>query len=73
MKLNYFIPLIIFILLTGFGVLSSPPPVLTQTVQFIGFILSFCFIYIIGITQTLRNADAVVKINNRSPYLVPLL
>ncbi len=71
MRLKFYLPLVFFLALTGFVLLFLPSN-LRVISGLIMFLAGFVFTYSSGINETIKNKDAVIKIHNKTPILIPL-
>ena len=71
MRIKYFIPLFIFlvftILITLFWMLESIWIIIPC------FLIFYPLPYFFGIKETTNNKDAVLKVNNKTPFIMPIL
>ncbi len=71
MRMKYFIPLFIFlaftIVITLFYMLDSIWIIIPS------FLFFYPMPYFFGIKETINNKDVVLKINNKTPYIIPIL
>jgi hypothetical protein len=72
MKIKLFLPLMIFLGLTiGLTIFLIPRDILI-ILGFVTFLFGFILTYISGMNETAKNSDAVIKIYEKAPILIPL-
>ncbi|MBN1798868.1 MAG: B12-binding domain-containing radical SAM protein [Spirochaetales bacterium] len=72
MKAKYFIPLICFLTINVSCSLLMMPPYPLMIIQFAFFLAGFSMTYYYAVKQTLKNRDAVIRLKQKSPYVMPV-
>ncbi|MBN1648302.1 MAG: B12-binding domain-containing radical SAM protein [Spirochaetales bacterium] len=72
MKIRFFLPLLLFVLLTWLPLVAMSPPDYLKIIQYSVFVCSFSLTYMFGIKESINNRDAVVKMKQKSPALTPI-
>lgn len=73
-KAGFFIPLFVYVVFTGFGFSVMKENLnADMVVGFFLFLLGFSITYSFGIKEGIQNKEAVVKIKEKSPFVLPIL
>ena len=73
MKIRFFFPLLAYLIVNIAGSVFFLPGGIEMVLQFSSFLFFFSIAYYVGLRQTLQNRDPVVKVGERTPYVLPML